>query len=232
MDAILFVPRTGCRWGAPDATGIGERPPAHRRSQGRASAGVSVNLRARGLREYDPLTGPDRRWLAMGGAMTRAPPGGERTGRNPTDRGRLGTKRGLLTEADGAAAGPAVEGASRHDKKAAEAASEGTPVERPEPTEGEPQGMCLGEGYDCDDTREPVREFGFAAHIRARGEEARELKRGAGQEARRWVAERAHGWMNRFRRTLIRWEKKAENYFGMLHFVCAGITYRSAGLLG
>ena len=38
--------------------------------------------------------------------------------------------------------------------------------------------------------------------------------------------------MNRFRRLLIRWEKKAENYFGMLHYVCAWITYRSAGLPG
>ena len=44
--------------------------------------------------------------------------------------------------------------------------------------------------------------------------------------------ERTHSWMNRFRRVLIRWEKKVENYFGMLHLVCAWITYRSAGLLG
>ena len=49
---------------------------------------------------------------------------------------------------------------------------------------------------------------------------------------RRWVVERTHSWMNRFRRVLVRWEKKVENYFGMLHFVCAWITYRSAGLLG
>ncbi len=59
----------------------------------------------------------------------------------------------------------------------------------------------------------------------ARGEEA-------GFKARRWVVERTHSWMNRFRRVLIRWEKKVENYFGMLHFVCAWITYRSCGLLG
>ena len=39
------------------------------------------------------------------------------------------------------------------------------------------------------------------------------------------VVERTHSWMNRFRRLLIRWEKKVENYFGMLHFVCAWITY-------
>ncbi|MBI2787096.1 MAG: IS5/IS1182 family transposase, partial [Elusimicrobia bacterium] len=41
-----------------------------------------------------------------------------------------------------------------------------------------------------------------------------------------------HSWMNRFRRILIRWEKKPENYFGLLHLVCAIITVRCAGLLG
>jgi putative transposase len=232
MDAIFFVLRTGCQWGALDATGICKHSSAHRRFQEWASAGVFVNLWARGLHEYDQLKGLDWRWLAMDGAMTKAPLGGERTGRNPTDRGKLGTKRSLLTEANGVPVGLAVEGANRHDKKVAEATLESIPVDRPEPTEDEPQGMCLDKGYDYDDTRELVREFGFTAHIRARGEEAKELKREAGQKARRWVVERTHSWMNRFRRILIRWEKKVENYFGMLHFVCAWITYRSAGLLG
>ncbi|MFZ0894033.1 MAG: IS5/IS1182 family transposase, partial [Candidatus Nitrosopolaris sp.] len=45
--------------------------------------------------------------------------------------------------------------------------------------------------------------------------------------ARRWVVERTHSWMNRFRRLLIRWEKRIENYIGMLHFACEWITYRS-----
>ena len=232
MDAIFFVLRTGCQWGALDATGICKHSSAHRRFQEWAAAGVFVNLWASGLEEYDAMKGLDWEWLAMDGAMTKAPLGGERTGRNPTDRGKLGTKRSLLTEANGVPVGLAVEGANRHDKKVAEATLESIPVERPEPTQERSQGMCLDKGYDYDDTRELVREFGFTAHVRARGEEAKELKREAGQKARRWVVERTHSWMNRFRRILIRWEKKVENYFGMLHFVCAWITYRAAGLLG
>ena len=46
------------------------------------------------------------------------------------------------------------------------------------------------------------------------------MKREAGFRARRWVVERTHSWMNRFRRILIRWEKKGENDFGMFHLVC------------
>jgi putative transposase len=232
MDAIFFVLRTGCQWNALNATGICSSSSAHRRFQEWTAAGVFINLWATGLREYDELKGLDWEWLAMDGAMTKAPLGGERVGRNPTDRGKLGTKRSLLTEANGIPVGLAVEGANRHDKKVAEATLESIPVERPEPTPESPQGMCLDKGYDYDDTRALVREFGFTAHVRARGEEAKALKREAGFKARRWVVERTHSWMNRFRRVLIRWEKKVENYFGMLHFVCAWITYRSAGLLG
>src|ERR1700760_1619745 len=216
MDAIFFLLRTGCQWNARNATGICSRSSAHRRFQEWTAAGVFVNLWATGLREYDALKGLDWSWLAMDGAMTKAPLGGERTGRNPTDRGKLGTKRSLLTEAAGVPVGLAVEGANRHGKKLAEATLESIPADRPEPTPERPQGMCLDKGYDYDDTRELVREFGFTAHGRARGEGAKEPKRGGGQEVRRWVVERTHSWMNRFRRLLIRWEKKVENYFGML----------------
>jgi len=232
MDGIFFVLRTGCQWNALNATGICSSSSAHRRFQEWTAAGVFVTLWAMGLQEYDATKGLDWSWMAMDGAMTKAPPGGEWVGKNPTDRGKLGAKRSLLVEANGIPVGLTVGGANRHDKKLVEATLESIPVDRPEPTEEGAQGICLDKGYDYDDTRALVEEFGFTAHVRARGEEVKALKREAGYRARRWVVERTHSWMNRFRRVLIRWEKKVENYFGMLHFVCAWITYRSAGLLG
>ena len=232
MDAIFFVLRTGCQGNALNATGICSSSAAHRRFQEWTAAGVFVNLWAGGLEEYHELKGLDWDGLSMDGAMTKAPLGGERTGQNPTDRGQLGAKRSLLTEANAVPVGLAVEGANRHDKKLVEATLESIPVARPEATAERPQGMCLDKGYDSDDTRERVRQFGFTAHVRARGEEAKALNRQAGFKARGWVVERTHSWMNRFRRILIRWEKKAENDLGMLHLVCASITYRCSGLLG
>ena len=85
----------------------------------------------------------------------------------------------------------------------------------------------MDKGYDYDDVRELVKEFGFTAHIHSRGEEAKLIKKSARFRARRWVVERTHSWMNRFRRILIRWEKKAENYVGLLHLVCGLITWRA-----
>ena len=91
--------------------------------------------------------------------------------------------------------------------------------------------MCLDKGYDYDEVRELLEEFGFTGHIRARGEEAKALRRHAGAKARRWVVERTHSWMNRFRRLLIRWEKKVPNYKAFLHFACAWIAFRAAGVI-
>lgn len=128
--------------------------------------------------------------------------------------------------------GLAVEGANRHDMKLVRETIESTVVDRPQPTEEQPQGMCLDKGYDYQEVRDTLQEFGFTAHIRSRGEEAKELKAEAGRRARRWVVERTHSWMNRFRRILIRWEKKAQNYIAFLHFACALIAFRAAGLFG
>ena len=128
--------------------------------------------------------------------------------------------------------GLAIDGANRHDSKMVEETIKSVPVKRPKPTRNRPQGMCLDKGYDYDRVRDLVKEFGYTAHIKARGEEAQAIKRQAGFKARRWVVERTHSWMNRFRRILTRWEKKAGNYLALLHLVCGVITYRCSGLFG
>ena len=152
-------------------------------------------------------------------------------GKNPTDRGKIGTKRSILTDGGGVPVGLAVAGANRNDFKMARETIESMPVERPAPTADHPQGMCLDKGYDYDEVRALLAEFGFTAHIRARGEEAKALQQDAGFKARRWVVERTHSWMNRFRRVLIRWDKKVRNYLAFLHLACAYITFRQSGLL-
>jgi putative transposase len=130
--------------------------------------------------------------------------------------------------------GLAVEGANRPDYQLARETIESAPVSRPEP---EPKGrgrqhLCLDKGYDYAEVDELVNEFGFTAHIARRGQAPKEVKKSARKKARRWVCERAHSWMNRFRGILIRWNKKAENYLAMLHFALAIIAYRASGLFG
>jgi transposase len=153
-----------------------------------------------GLHEYEGLKGIDWSWLAMDGAMTKAPLGG-RGHRAQSDGPRQ--RRDQTQCADRCERHPVGTsggaGANRDDFKLARQTLESVPVGRPTPTETAPQGMCLDKGYDFDGVRDLLREFGFTAHIRTRGEEAQALLQEAGFKARRWVVERTHSWLNRFR---------------------------------
>jgi Transposase DDE domain. len=137
-----------------------------------------------------------------------------------------------VTDGHGVPVGLAVDGANRVDFKLARQTLESIPVERPGVKETGAQHLCLDKGYDYAEIDELVEEFGFTAHIARRGEPTQEIKKSARKKARRWVVERAHSWMNRFRGILIRWNKKANNYIAMLHFALAFIAYQASGLFG
>ena len=137
-----------------------------------------------------------------------------------------GAKRSLLTEGKGVPLGICDEGANRNDFKLTRETLESIPIKRPKPTAARPQNLCLDKGYDYDEVRELAAEFAFTAHIRSRGEEKKQLAREAGFRARRWVVERTHSWLNRYRAILIRWSKKPENHLALLHLACALITWK------
>jgi putative transposase len=103
---------------------------------------------------------------------------------------------------------------------------------RPKIKRRKKQHLCLDKGYDYPSVDELVEAWGYTGHISRRGEKKKKWKKIPGYRSRRWVVERTHSWFNRFRRLLVRWEKKEENYMAMLHFACAYITFRRAGILG
>ena len=157
---------------------------------------------------------------------------GKKTGPNPTDRAKSGTKRSLLTDGGGVPIGLCVAAANTVDFKLVATTIESIPLVRP--VEMNPlniEHLCLDAGYDNDLVRELGELFGYTLHIVPRDKEARELKKQIGKKARRWVVARSHGWFNRFRAILIRWEKKVANYLAMLHLTCAIISFRAADLL-
>jgi transposase len=92
--------------------------------------------------------------------------------------------------------------------------------------------MCLDKAYDFPVIREQISDLGYTPHVRSRGEEKRALEARSGFRARRWVVGRSHSWINRYRRLLVRWEKKAANDLRFLHFVCGIFAYRAAGVAG
>ena len=234
-DAIFYRMRTGCQWQAiPPELAPGST--AHDYFQEWTQQGVFEQLWQVALEEYDDEIGLDWEWQSLDGAMTKAPLGGEHTGKNPTDRGKSGTKRSLQTEAAGVPVGLAVAGANVHDKRLVADTIDNTldmsPTSGADAEEIE-EHLCLDKGYDYDDIRELVEGvYQYTSHVRSRGEEQRELNRAEGEQARRWVVERTHGWLNRFRAILIRWEKKTENHLAVLHLGCAYYTFSLAGVFG
>ncbi len=95
MNAILFVLRTGCQWNALNSTGICSSSSAHRRFLEWTEAGVFEEFWKRGLLEYDKLKGIDWSWLAMDGAMTKAPLGRELVGRKQVQIQQTELKKAL-----------------------------------------------------------------------------------------------------------------------------------------
>jgi putative transposase len=77
-DAIFYVLRTGCQWGALDATELCPHSTAHDRFQEWVAAGVFRQLWQAGVEQFDELKGLDWQWLSMDGAMNKAPLGGEK----------------------------------------------------------------------------------------------------------------------------------------------------------
>ena len=90
----------------------------------------------------------------------------------------------------------------------------------------------MDKGYDSVAVRNMVENvFDYMPNVRTRGEE-KKFKRNSRQRARRWVVERTHSWMNRFRGILVRWDKKLNNNIAGLHLACAYITFKRAGVFG
>ena len=247
MAGIFYVLRTGCQWNAAPAE-FGSGKTLHRYFQHWARRAVFKKMWKAGLLEYDETRGIDWEWQSVDGAMTKAPLGGGATGPNPTDRAKSGTKRSLLVDGRGAPLGIVVSGANRHDSPLLGPTLDSIVVERPAPSETEPQNLCVDKGYKGKPTEQQANEHGYSLHRPALDEsekegkkdkkekkqsnwkKKKEVKREPGKKARRWVVEVGHAWINRFRRLLVRWEKKTRNYLSMLYFACAIICWRKAAV--
>jgi len=103
---------------------------------------------------------------------------------------------------------------------------DGIVVDRPSQEEGPRQHLCGDKGYAGQPAQESMRERGYVPHVRQRGDGILEKKRNPKHRARRWVVERTHSWLNRFRKLLVRYEKMTASYQGLLELACSLITFR------
>ncbi len=232
--AIFYVLRTGIQWKALPKS-LGAASTVHDRFQQWVRAGVFLKLWRSALLWFDEQKGLCWDYQALDGAITKAPLGGEATGINPTDRAKRGTKRSLLVEGNDVPVGLEVDGANVHDVALAEDTLNGVVAKRPKREAFELWHFEADKGYDCLEVRYLATYYGYLAHIPRNKRNTKVIKEQnqiPAYRSTRWIVERTHPWLNRFRRLLIRWEKKKQNYLAMLHLACAYIAYHAGGLFG
>ncbi len=187
--------------------------------------------------------GSGKRWIPR-----VAPPhslGGSQTGKNPTDRGKLGAKINLMVDERGAPLSIILTGANRHDKISAIDLIVSVLVKRAANKE---QHLCADKAYDAADVREFVASEGYTAHIKINPRRSKKKKnaQGTGEEcppndgggttnskvhpARRWVVERTISWFSKRRGLRTRWAKKSENWLSFVQLACAHILLNLAVL--
>ena len=149
---------------------------------------------------------------------------GDSTGPNPTDRAKLGVKRHILTDQRGTPLSAVITGANVHDMKAIMDTLDSTAIGRPRSTPYHPQHLCLDKGYDFPEIEMGVVKRKYVPHIRHKGENLDDIVKC--HQPKRWVVERSASWLNRFRKLLVRFEKKAENYLGLVQLACSITVYR------
>ncbi len=147
-------------------------------------------------------------------------------GRNPTDRGKAGSKRSVLVDGGGGPLSMVVAGANVHDTNLPAMTLEGVVVERPDTCDDRIQHLCLNKGYDNPTGHQAVAVHGYRGHVRRMGEEKPDSQGVKRYPARRWVVERTLAWLSKCRATLVRYDKKATNYIGLVLLACARLWYR------
>jgi putative transposase len=158
------------------------------------------------------------------------------TGSNPTDRGKLGTKRHILVDKNGIPLSAFITPASTHDVKAVTEVVDNAVIRRPTSTvhttkKTIKQHLCLDKAYNSKIVKQEITKRGHVPHMpykRKRGQrkDAIYQKKYPSAKNKRWVVERTNSWHNRFRKLFIRYEKKAENYLGLVKLSCSIIIYR------
>ena len=123
-----------------------------------------------------------------------------------------------------------VIGANAHDVTQIKAVLDAIVVKRPNPKQRRSKHLCADAGYRGKKAMAIILAQGYIAHVVSRKSEAQQKKRDPKKKARRWVVEACHGWFNRFRKLLVRYEKLEHTFLALNHLAATIITLRKSEL--
>ena len=123
-----------------------------------------------------------------------------------------------------------VTGANRHDVTQVALVLDAIVVQCSAPAARRRKHLCADAGYTGAPALRTIQAHGYNPHVKGRGQEANEKRRGPAKRARRWIVEVAHSWFNRFRKLLVRYEKLERSFLGLNHLAAAIIAFRKVPL--
>ncbi len=213
---LLFWIRSGCQWDLVPRH-FGSHTSLGKYLKKWVSAGFFDQLMEEALQLYDEKLGIDWSFQSIDGPLKQAPGCSKNTGKNPTDRGRTEIKHIILTDKNGMPIAVKISPANDSDMHQIEKTFESIGLPRPKPKEVE-QHLCADTGFDSAANRQLVEEWGYTSHIIKRGAQVKPIRR---YNAKRWVVERTHSWLNQYRGIRTRRIHRPEVYRAMTFLACA-----------
>ncbi|GGJ71774.1 hypothetical protein GCM10010121_097950 [Streptomyces brasiliensis] len=165
FDKLLQVLRFGCSYEA-IADSVCSATTIRNRRDERIRLGLFARLKQIALDAYDRIVGLALDQIAVDGAITKAPGGGEAAGRSPVDRGKQGLKRSGMTDGYGIPLGRVLTGANCHDSPLLAPTLDLLAELGPLPDEIT---VHLDAGYDSAKSRTLLAERGLTARSPRRG---------------------------------------------------------------
>lgn len=225
INTILYALITGTQWCAiypNEEIGLCNGKTAHRWLMTWGAQGFFEKLMNFMTKLLNQHSGLKLQWVSIDGSLTKAPLAQEAVGRNPTDRGKNGSKRSLCVDESGVIVAMVHSAANVHDCKLLQPTLDALKEIVPEGVEVH---VCLDAGYTG--YAELVSSYGFIPHIKSRGKEKKEIETNPKFKAKRWVVEVAHSFMNQFRKLKVRFEKKLLSFESLSELAASMITIRT-----
>jgi transposase len=228
LNTIIYVNITGAQWNSvyPDKNGrLCSGKAAHRWHMKWSRNGFYRELTRSILDFYNRIYGLKLKWCSIDGCLYKAPLGKEAVGKNPTDRGKNGTKRSIMVDEDGLPISFVHAGANVHDSKLLNETLENIFITVL--NDIIEKNICLDAAYVGDKCKKIVESYNFIGHVQPRGEEKKWLKSNPLHKAKRWVVERTNSWYKQFRKLHTRYEKTKLSHDSLAYIASTMIVART-----
>lgn len=189
-------------------------------------AGVFDRVKDEATAAFDRIIGLDLEHVALDGSLHKAPYGGEKTGPNPTDRGKLGWKWSVAAERHGVPIGWTIDGANRNDIRLLDATIESVADAGLLEDIGT---LHLDRGYDSGAARRQLEAFGITdTDIQLRGTKVPGVKKQPLTLGLRWIVEATNTWWSNYGQLRRNTDRRARHRHAAL---CLATTILIVGRL-